>query len=102
MKKAILIDDRDNVATVTSDVLEGETVEILSAEGIKVTTPKTLDAIPFGHKIAVRDLEIGVRVVKYGETIGFTSKPIKTGGWIHTHNVESAAVPTSAFKRDEK
>jgi hypothetical protein len=102
MKKALLIDERDNVATVTSDVLEGETVEILSAEGRTVTTPKTLDAIPSGHKIAMRDFDIGVGVVKYGETIGFASKHIETGEWVHTHNVESAAVPTSAFKRDEE
>jgi len=102
MKKAILIDERDNVATVASDVLEGETVEILSADGKTITTPKTQDAIPFGHKIAVRDFDIGVKVVKYGETIGFASKPIETGEWVHTHNVESAAVPTSAFKRDQE
>jgi len=102
MKKAILIDERDNVATVTSDVLEGETVEILSAEGRTVTTPKTVDAISFGHKIAMRDFDIGARVVKYGETIGLASKPIKTGEWVHTHNVESVAVPTSTFKRDEE
>jgi len=99
MKKAILIDERDNVATVTSDISEGEAVEVLSPEGATVATPTTLDAIPFGHKVALRGLARGEKVVKYGETIGVASKPIKTGGWVHTHNVESATVPTSAFGR---
>jgi len=96
--KAIQIDGRDNVATVTSDVSAGEGVEVLSPEGEIVTRPKTLNGILFGHKIALTDLDRGDRVIKYGETIGFASTTIKSGAWVHTHNVESVAVPTSAYR----
>ncbi|RLI09204.1 D-galactarate dehydratase [Candidatus Bathyarchaeota archaeon] len=99
MKKAILIDGKDNVATVASDVEAGEAVEVLSPEGEVVMRPVALDAIPFGHKIALADLRRGDRVIKYGEVIGVASTDIRSGGWVHTHNVESAAVPTSAYGR---
>jgi len=98
MKKAVQIDEGDNVATVTSKVHHGEALEVLSPEGVVILRPKSLDAIPFGHKIALIDLDRGDRVIKYGETIGVASKTIRTGSWVHTHNVESATVPTSALK----
>lgn len=98
MAKAIQIDAKDNVATVTSDVEPSETVEVLSPEGEVITKPETTESIPFGHKIALIVLKRGDKVVKYGEVIGVASKPIQIGEWVHTHNVESATVPTSAYK----
>ena len=95
MKKAIQIDDRDNVATVTSDVGEGEAVEVLSPEGEVVVRPEVAGDVPFGHKIALRSLGEGDELVKYGEVIGVASEDIGLGAWVHTHNVESARVPTS-------
>ena len=100
MKKAIQIDEGDNVATVTSDIKQGETVEVLSPEGEIIMKPRTLDDVPSGHKIALTDLDRGDRVVKYGETIGIVSSPIRAGAWVHTHNVESAVVPTSVFTEE--
>ena len=98
MKKAIQIDGKDNVATATSDLEMGETVDVLSPEGGIIGKPKATSAIPFGHKIAMSDLNVGDKVIKYGEIIGVASKPIKVGEWVHTHNVESEAVPTSAYR----
>ncbi len=97
MNKAIQIDGKDNVATVTSDVEKGEPVEVLSPGGNVIGTLQAPDSTPFGHKLALSDLKRGEQVVKYGETIGVASKAIKTGEWVHTHNVESAAVPTSGY-----
>ena len=98
MKKAVQIDEEDNVATATSNVSQGEAVEVLSPEGAVILGPKTLDAIPFGHKVALVELESGDTVIKYGETIGVASRPIRVGEWVHTHNVESATVPTSTIR----
>jgi len=99
MGKAVQVDGRDNVATVTSDVSEGEVVEVLSPEG-DILRLRALDDISFGHKIALTDLDQGEEVVKYGETIGIASRPIRAGSWVHTHNVESARVPTSSLRRE--
>jgi altronate dehydratase small subunit len=97
VKKAIQIDERDNVATVTSDVEEGEAVEVLSPGGEVVARSEVLREVPFGHKIALRSLGRGEEIVKYGEVIGVASEAIGLGAWVHTHNVESARVPTSKF-----
>lgn len=98
MKKAVQIDERDNVATATSDVEEGEAVEVLSPEGVVIMRPKASDPIPFSHKLALVDLGNGDDVVKYGEIMGVASRRISAGEWVHTHNVESATVPTSAYQ----
>jgi len=97
MAKAIQIDGEDNVATTTSDVVSGEAVEVLSPEGGVISKPEVIVSVPFGHKIALVDLGKGDPVIKYGEVIGVASRPIKKGEWVHTHNVESATVPTSAY-----
>jgi altronate dehydratase small subunit len=100
MAKAIQIDERDNVATVTSDVGIGEVVEVLSPEGEILMRPEMTGEVSFGHKIALKGFERGEEVVKYGEVIGVASASIEVGAWVHTHNVESATVPTSAYAED--
>ena len=98
MRKAIQIDKFDNVATSTSNLDINEIVEVLSPEGVVINTPTSLNAIAYGHKIALINFDIGDKIIKYGEVIGVASKPIKIGEWIHTHNIESVAVPTSTYK----
>jgi len=101
MAKAIQIDDSDNVATVTSEVKEGERVEILSPEGSVLDSPKVIGDVPFGHKIALKSIAQGEEVVKYGEIIGVASARVEVGEWLHTHNVESVRVPTSKLQEAE-
>ncbi len=48
-----------------------------------------LDAIPIGHKLAIRDLAEGDTVIKYGVDIGKVVKPIKKGQHLHVHNVKT-------------
>ena len=45
----------------------------------------------------VAAVRVIVLMVKYGEVIGVASESIGVGAWVHTHNVESATVPTSAY-----
>ena len=97
MGKAILLDSGDNVATVTSEVAEGEVVEVLSPGGEVVQEPVARGDVPFGHKLALVGFDRGDSVVKYGEVIGVASRAIAVGEWVHTHNLESATVPTSAY-----
>jgi len=102
MVKAIQIDDRDNVATVTSEVSKGERVEVLSPEGSILMSPDALGDVPLGHKIALKPLPRGEEVIKYGEVIGVASADIEVGEWLHTHNVESIRVPTSKLREGEE
>lgn len=42
-----------------------------------------------GHKYAVRDIEKGENIIKYGMPIGRATEPIKKGEHVHTHNVKT-------------
>lgn len=95
MKKAVQLDDGDNVATVTDDVRKGEIVEVLSPEGDVILEAKPTEDIVFGHKLSLRELRKGEQIIKYGEVIGVASKKIDVGDWVHTQNVESGRLPTS-------
>jgi altronate dehydratase small subunit len=77
----------DNVGTLIRETEEGETLEI--QVGDEVVKVRLNDEIPFGHKVALRDIEEGETVVKYGTSIGYASKDIEAGDWIHVHNVDS-------------
>ncbi len=50
---------------------------------------KTVDDIPYGHKIALRPIAEGEDVIKYGLSIGSASEDIPAGSYVHIHNVES-------------
>ncbi|MFZ5753020.1 MAG: UxaA family hydrolase [Bacillota bacterium] len=82
-KNVVVMSKRDNVATVIRDLAEGET---LIAETIMDV--KTLQPIPFGHKVALRDIQAGEEVIKYGESIGAAFAFIKAGKHVHIHNTE--------------
>ena len=45
--------------------------------------------IPQGHKMALRPLEEGAQVVKYGFSIGHTTAAVVPGTWVHTHNMKT-------------
>jgi hypothetical protein len=98
VKKAIQLDSRDNVATVTEDVAKGEAVEVISPDGEVILGPRPVEAIVIGHKLSLTNLSRGEQIIKYGEVIGLASTGIEAGEWVHTHNVESGRLPTSRME----
>ena len=84
MTMAIVISADDNVATALEAIEAGQTVRA----GATVVT--SADHIPRGHKIALRAIPAGGRVIKYGSPIGTASSDIAAGAHVHTHNVASA------------
>lgn len=83
MIKAIMVHDKDNVATAVQEIQSGEEVEV---QGKKV---KVLEKVPFGHKFAVGEIAKGDDIVKYGEVMGEATENIGYGNYVHTHNVMS-------------
>ena len=61
------------------------TLKIFPADNVEVM----LDGERAGHKIASRDIRDGEKVIKYGHPIGFATRDIKKGEWVHTHNLRS-------------
>lgn len=93
MKKAIVIDERDNVATALHTIEAGDEVEILSSKQEVVQRIKARDSLPPGHKVALSDIKKGAEVKKYGATIGQALKDITLGEYVHIHNVRSNRLP---------
>lgn len=85
--KAIIINEKDNVATAIAALKVGATVA-LELQGRKEKV-KLLSAIPMGHKFALREIPIGTDVIKYGEPIGQATASIRRGEHVHVHNVVS-------------
>jgi len=50
---------------------------------------KALDAVPLGHKIALRDIKKGDTVLKYGHDVGRTAANIAKGRHVHIHNMKT-------------
>ena len=83
----LLLDERDSVAVAMRGLESGDVV-LIGGRSIDV-----LEAIPFGHKIAVSDIDRGAGVLKYGEVIGIATADIPQGAHVHVHNVVSARLP---------
>jgi len=86
-KRAIVVHESDNVATSLRDLKKGE--EICLEIGDTECKVVLLNDIPFAHKFALKNIDSGENIIKYGEIIGKASKPIKTGEHVHVHNIES-------------
>lgn len=83
MKPVLVISDRDNVATALQALEPGRELA-LAGNVIAVR-----DAVPSGHKIALRVIHAGEAVIKYGSPIGLATAEIPVGAHVHTHNVAS-------------
>ncbi|QJD82082.1 UxaA family hydrolase [Cohnella herbarum] len=83
---AIVMNERDHVATALRDLEAGETVSF--SVGLENRTVKLLETVAFGHKLAVSDIGEGEDVCKYGEVIGRTTMEIAAGSHVHVHNIE--------------
>lgn len=91
---AVWLDARDDVATALRPLAPGESITV--SHGGQSRTVRVGEPIPLGHKIALRALERGTRVRKYGERIGRLFADVPAGGWVHTHNLGTAARRTTA------
>ncbi len=83
---ALVMDERDDVATALRDLAAGETITYRAGNGKAAI--QVGSAIPFGHKLAIRTMAIGHEVRKYGEVIGRATTNIQPGEHVHVHNVE--------------
>lgn len=87
VKQAVVINEKDSVATATVDLKKGSKVSMFVGE--KEVVVVVNQDIPFGHKFAIRDIPFHQQVIKYGESIGRATQDIKIGDHVHVHNVES-------------
>ncbi|MCI8989000.1 MAG: altronate dehydratase [Clostridia bacterium] len=78
-KQTIIINELDNVAVALEDLHAGET-----HEGVELT-----EDITKGHKFALKDIDEGELIIKYGNPIACAYKKIEKGSHVHTHNART-------------
>jgi len=83
---ALIMKSQDNVATVIRDIEIGESV--LAILGDKTFTILATEKIPFGFKVALRSIQQGEFIIKYGEVIGKANSLIHAGTCVHIHNLD--------------
>jgi hypothetical protein len=86
--RAVLINPDDDVASVLGDARKGDTLMIECYGG----TPPLIsiiaaESIPFGHKVAIRDMPSGTVVRKYSHPIGQLLMDTRSGQHVHTQNL---------------
>lgn len=98
MKQYIKIHRDDNVA-VALDFIEKNKEISIDGEDIKI-----LENISKGHKFALKDINKGEKIIKYGNSIGHAKNCIKKGEWVHVHNIKTNLdnICTYNYKNDFK
>jgi altronate hydrolase len=75
--RTIKLSPEDNVVVAVDQIAAGAVAADVPAR----------ERVPRGHKMAIAGVREGEPVRKYGQIIGFASKPIAPGDWVHEHNV---------------
>jgi len=87
-KLAWVVDPQnDNVATVLADEVKEDNVLSVDLGG-KTVEVKMINDIPYGHKFALKPIQKGEQIIKYGTSIGRSIKEIQPGEHVHLHNIE--------------
>ena len=75
--RTIRLSPHDNVVVAVDPIAQGMSVHGLTAR----------ERVMRGHKLAILPIAENEPVRKYGQIIGFASRPIAPGDWVHEHNV---------------
>ena len=86
MKHGILMHRADDdVGVAVEDLAAGTEIGAMTIEGAPVATVTLVDAVPLGHKVAMRDITHGRDVIEYGRVIGMATKDAPRGSHVHVH-----------------
>ena len=86
----VLHDPKDTVAVVVVEgVKAGQDVTGWIMDEDRTIALKTVQDIPIGHKLALKDIKSGDTVIKYGVDIGKVVSAIKVGEHAHVHNIKT-------------
>ena len=82
LDKVIIANPKDNVGTARAEI--GAGAVLLCDDGKHINV---MEVIPFGHKLALKQIGKGEPVIKYGQRIGVATCDIAEGELVHVHNL---------------
>ena len=86
MFNIIKLNEKDNIGIAPMDIPQNININY----GIR-----SINNIPYGHKISLKKIKSGDFIFKYGQIIGISNKNIEPGEHVHSHNMGY-----SEFKRE--
>ena len=98
---AVAVQDKPTIHAILHDAKD--TVAVAVVEGITAGTEMTAwimdedqliqvqarQDIPIGHKVALKDMNVGDTIYKYGVDIGKVVAPIRAGDHAHVQNIKT-------------
>ena len=85
----IIHDKKDNVGVIVIEkVTKGQDCGCWIMEDDSSSKVKSEAEIPLGHKIALKQINKGEKIIKYDQIIGLAEKDISPGEHVHTDNTE--------------
>jgi altronate hydrolase len=88
--RTLVLNPTDNVAVALANLDVGTQ----TPEGVTLSK-----RVPKGHKFTTRAVASGGPIMKFGQIIGFASKDLPAGEWVHEHNCDMGP-EHGAFARD--
>ncbi|HYI04703.1 MAG TPA: UxaA family hydrolase [Reyranella sp.] len=90
MIHCVLHDAADTVAVVVVEgVAAGTAMTGWVMDDDRLIELQAQQDIPIGHKVALKDMDVGDTVVKYGIDMGKVVAPIRKGEHAHVQNVKT-------------
>ena len=83
MKDFIRLHANDNVVVALKNLQQAALIEV---DGKQI---QLKSAIGFGHKIAIRSIKAGEKILKYGFSIGSATNDISAGEHVHVQNLKT-------------
>jgi (2R)-sulfolactate sulfo-lyase subunit alpha len=90
MENKFLIHVKDDyVGVATGDIKKGELVKGVYLDTGKDISVQALEDVSLGHKISLKDIKKGDKIIEYNEPIGQATTDIKKGEHVHVHNIKT-------------
>lgn len=94
--RLLQLDPQDNVCVCVQTLEAGDQIMIQNKSYV---VPQKLT---LGHKIALREILKGEKILKFKAPIGSAKESIPVGCWIHLHNMQSDYLPTYTREDQQK
>jgi len=88
--KFLVHNRNDDVGVAIVDIEPDDRVVGVVIDDASTLEVPVREAVPLGHKLAIRDRGPSETVTEYGITIGITPTGVRRGDYVHTHNLKSA------------
>ena len=82
----VKVNEIDNVGIIVA--ADGVLAGAQDSSGLMVS-----ERIPQSHKVALRRIEDGEPILRYGQTIGFANREIERGCWVREEYLDLPAAP---------